>query len=149
MPHSHEVTTCQPINVSASLLCWSRKTLRRNFASQYSLLRFGKLLLQRRQRCQKHPWMKTATFALPKTMSGFPGKSPRWTRYPLAPIAQSCLRSATSGPVSLDTLARIRRAVQASEAVGAFTRSVFARRNRNTSRNQEPHSRNIRTSGTM
>jgi hypothetical protein len=76
--HSHTITRLQPNALSRLPFSASRATFRLSFRVQYALLLFGFLfLLPRRQSwpCQKHPWMKTATFHFGKTKSGQPGKS--------------------------------------------------------------------------
>lgn len=78
-----------------------------NFASQNSRLRFGVGGLHFGQRCQKHPWTKTASFALVNTTSGRPGRPLKFTRYPSRPAARSALLKATSGAVFVPRFARM------------------------------------------
>ncbi len=97
--HSQMTSTRQPSLFSAEICSVSLATLRSNFARQTAELEVG--IVARSHRlcwCQKQPWTKIAFLRLGKTISGFPGKSRRWSRNRY-PIWCAIRRTRNSGPV--------------------------------------------------
>jgi hypothetical protein len=79
--HSHIVNTAQPCSSKAWHARRSRSTLFLNFSCQKPSRVLGLVeYWQLGCRCQKQPWTKMQVFSLGSTMSGFPGRSARWSR---------------------------------------------------------------------
>jgi len=91
----------QPRSQRACRFLSSRPTLSRNFCCQKTSRDFGEYAnLQPGCRCQKHPCTKMTFRLVRRTMSGRPGRSLEWRRYPMPRLRRARLTT-SSGPVFL------------------------------------------------
>lgn len=78
--HSHITRTFHPRRLSFARFLLSRAMLFVNLAAQYCTFDDGSdASAQPRCWCQKQPWTSTSFLCLGSAISGFPGKSARWS----------------------------------------------------------------------
>jgi hypothetical protein len=108
--HSHIVNTDQWHSINLARCSASRALLRPILPNQYAAFVEGKRLPRAQAcPCQKQPLTNMTFRRRIKTMSGFPGSSLRWRRYPVNPRLRRTLRTVISGDVSVDRTALIVR----------------------------------------